>query len=254
MLLRCEYLAADALAQRGVGAVLSRIGAALVMLVVQLVGRLVALFGIAVGYWISNLLYDVGLWPLGAIVRIFLLFSFLGWLISVPIGLIAVGAVLFVRLDDGTQADEERALLNDLLPEWIPGRWRDSVLMRAGSFPLTLSDQHCAMEDPFRQALAEVFGAAACAVCGHGVAQLSPRPFGAPFTDPETGREMVALMGATPDDFLVALSDEAFAAFRGHLLGKAIKPGSYLCRVVGRDAAWEIRQQRRQPRGNRRTA
>ncbi len=49
---------------------------------------------IAGGYWVSDLLYDAGLWPLGAIARIFLLFTLLGYLVSLPFyffgGIIAV--------------------------------------------------------------------------------------------------------------------------------------------------------------------
>ena len=31
-----------------------------------------------VGYWISDVLYDAGIWPLGALLRIFLFFELLG--------------------------------------------------------------------------------------------------------------------------------------------------------------------------------
>lgn len=36
--------------------------------------------GLGLGYWLSDVLYDLGLWPLGALLRIGLLFGFLGWL------------------------------------------------------------------------------------------------------------------------------------------------------------------------------
>ena len=42
---------------------------------------IVALLGfisIALGYWFSDVLYDAGLWPLGALLRIGLLFEVLG--------------------------------------------------------------------------------------------------------------------------------------------------------------------------------
>jgi hypothetical protein len=35
------------------------------------------------GYWLSDLAYDAGLWPIGAVMRIVLLFMAIGWLLSV---------------------------------------------------------------------------------------------------------------------------------------------------------------------------
>ena len=132
------------------------------------------------------------------------------------------------------------------LPPWVREKLRDIRSIRDDSFLLTLTDQHCATDNPFRQALVEFFGTSACVVYGHGVAQLSPRPFGTPYPDPETGKQVVTLMGNTPDDVLVALPDDAFAVFRAHGFGKGapIVPGTYLCRVVDTETAWEMRVKR----------
>ena len=37
---------------------------------------------LTVGYWLSDVLYDAGLWPLGAMMRIMLLFTALGFVMS----------------------------------------------------------------------------------------------------------------------------------------------------------------------------
>ena len=52
---------------------------------------------LAGGYWLSDRVYDAGLWPIGAFMRIVLLVSLLGWAFSL-FGILA-GAVgsLFVR-------------------------------------------------------------------------------------------------------------------------------------------------------------
>jgi hypothetical protein len=54
---------------------------------------------LAFGYWLSDLVYDAGLWPIGAVMRIVLLFMAIGWLISVVGRLMGSVAVLFARPD-----------------------------------------------------------------------------------------------------------------------------------------------------------
>jgi hypothetical protein len=52
---------------------------------------------LAFGYWLSDLVYDAGLWPIGAVMRIVLLLMAVGWLISVVGRLVGSVAVLFAR-------------------------------------------------------------------------------------------------------------------------------------------------------------
>lgn len=52
---------------------------------------------LAFGYWLSDLVYDAGLWPIGAVMRIILLFMAVGWLLSVIGRVFGSVAVLFVR-------------------------------------------------------------------------------------------------------------------------------------------------------------
>lgn len=54
---------------------------------------------LAFGYWLSDLVYDVGLWPIGAVMRIVLFGMAFAWLISVLGRLIGSIAILFVRPD-----------------------------------------------------------------------------------------------------------------------------------------------------------
>lgn len=137
--------------------------------------------------------------------------------------------------------DKACELLTGLIPPWVREKLSEFGSIRDRSFHLALTDTHCATDNPFRQALVEFFGTSACVVYGHGVAQLSPRPFGTPYADPETGKQVVTLIGNTPDDVLVALPDDAFAVFRA---GTPMLPGSYLCRVVDTETAWQMRVKR----------
>jgi hypothetical protein len=50
---------------------------------------------LAFGYWLSDLVYDAGLWPIGAVMRIVLLLMAIAWLISVVGRLIGSVALLF---------------------------------------------------------------------------------------------------------------------------------------------------------------
>lgn len=67
---------------------------------------------LAFGYWLSDLVYDAGLWPIGAVMRIVLLLAAIGWLISVMGRLVGSVAVLFVRPEapDSAHWRVERAL------------------------------------------------------------------------------------------------------------------------------------------------
>jgi len=49
------------------------------------------------GYWLSDLAYDAGLWPIGAVMRIVLLLMAIGWLISVIGRVVGSVAVLLAR-------------------------------------------------------------------------------------------------------------------------------------------------------------
>jgi hypothetical protein len=50
---------------------------------------------LAAGYWLSDRVYDAGLWPVGAFMRVVLLLSLLGWAFSL-FGILAgaVGSLL----------------------------------------------------------------------------------------------------------------------------------------------------------------
>ncbi len=67
------------------GRVVRFFGMLLLAAVVFIVGSLKLWFG----YWLSDVVYDAGLWPIGAVMRIYLLVFLLGWVL----GLIAL--VLF---------------------------------------------------------------------------------------------------------------------------------------------------------------
>ena len=52
------------------------------------------------GYWLSDRAYDAGLWPIGAIMRVVLLFLIFGFGISILSFLIGAVAALFRSGDD----------------------------------------------------------------------------------------------------------------------------------------------------------
>jgi len=71
-------------------------------LVVLVLNIIILALGWAVlgfGYWLSDLVYGAGLWPIGAVMRIVLLFMAIGWLLSVIGRAVGSIAVLFARPD-----------------------------------------------------------------------------------------------------------------------------------------------------------
>lgn len=49
------------------------------------------------GYWLSDRVYDAGLWPLGAMMRILLLLMLVGYVVGIPMMLFAALSQLFAR-------------------------------------------------------------------------------------------------------------------------------------------------------------
>ena len=77
------------------GRILSFLGT-LVFLAVALLAGAAFLGG---GYWLSDRVYDVGLWPVGALMRVVLLMFLLGYVLTIPIMLITAVLQLFRRED-----------------------------------------------------------------------------------------------------------------------------------------------------------
>jgi hypothetical protein len=84
----------------GANKLLSRFGsfgAGLLMAGFVLIGGFLMLAG---GYWLSDRVYDAGVWPLGALMRIVLLFMLLGFGVTVIFLVVASVASLFRGADN----------------------------------------------------------------------------------------------------------------------------------------------------------
>lgn len=53
------------------------------------------------GYWLSDRVYDAGLWPIGAVMRVFLLMVLLGNVVLIPFMLFSAVVTLFRGEDEG---------------------------------------------------------------------------------------------------------------------------------------------------------
>jgi len=69
---------------------MGRITRTLGLLAYGAVGLVVSALYLSLGYWLSDIVYEAGLWPVGMVMRVILLFSLLGlaagalyWLVAV---------------------------------------------------------------------------------------------------------------------------------------------------------------------------
>lgn len=69
-----------------------RLSASFTLLGIWVVVVTVGLTGIVGGYWLSDRVYDAGLWPIGAIMRIALLLALLG--VAATAVMLPIGAII----------------------------------------------------------------------------------------------------------------------------------------------------------------
>lgn len=69
-------------------------GGMLLYLVAAFISGLVIL---SVGYWVSDMVYEAELWPIGAAIRIFLLLFLFGWIAALAMFAIASFGSLFTQ-------------------------------------------------------------------------------------------------------------------------------------------------------------
>ena len=82
---------------RGERKLLGRAGASLGLFVVMLIALAVEIALLVFGYWLSDLVYDAGLWPIGALMRIALIFGFLGVLYQALLTVVVPFFALFIK-------------------------------------------------------------------------------------------------------------------------------------------------------------
>lgn len=75
---------------------MNRIGSFFGMMGMWVLVAVTGVITLSVGYWVSDVLYDAGIWPIGALLRITLLFELIGVVITLLIlPFAAVGALIF---------------------------------------------------------------------------------------------------------------------------------------------------------------
>ena len=59
----------------------------------------VSVLFLSLGYWLSDVVYDAGLWPVGMVMRVFLLFGVIGLLFKMAFMVFAIATSPFVKAD-----------------------------------------------------------------------------------------------------------------------------------------------------------